>query len=149
MSWELSEIMARWAEEDRLRQWIADEVRRQQVEAQSPLEAKINEAEQLPDPKLRKMYEAVIRYKWYLEELRALKVATKKHQTSESLKKHFLELEVWAVLDKHDEQDVAEGNFYPGRFAWSLVKRQNRLKGKDDRTLKAYRRALRAAGVSF
>jgi hypothetical protein len=82
------------------------------------------------------------------EELRSLKVTTKKFQTPESLKKQFPEYEVWAVLDKHDQGDIAGGNFDPGRFSWSLVKRLNGLKGKDDRTLKNYRKALKRFGLS-
>ena len=93
------------------------------------------------------MYGAVIRYNWYMAELRALGVAAKKHQTPALLKQAFSEFEVWAILDRSDEADIAAGNFHPGRFAWSLVKRLNGLKGKDDRTLKSYRKSLRAAGI--
>jgi hypothetical protein len=108
----------------------------------------LGEAQKLSNLRLRKMYEAVIRYNCYLEELRVLKVKSKKYQTPDLLKKQFPEFELWAILDKDDERDIADGNFDPGRFSWSLVKRLNGLRGKDDRTLKNYRRALRAAGIS-
>ncbi len=112
------------------------------------LAAELEEAERVSDLRLRKMYGAVIRYNWFLEELRALRVATKKHQTPELLKKLFPGFEVWAVLDRRDEEDIAGGDFNPGRFSWSLVKRLEGLTGKDDRTLKNYRRALKDAGLS-
>jgi hypothetical protein len=99
------------------------------------------------DPKLRKKHESVTRYEVYKSELRALEVACKKHQTPDLLKKQFPDFEVWAVLDKDDEVDIVNGDFAPGRFAWALVKRLNGLGGKDDRTLKNYRRALKAAGI--
>jgi hypothetical protein len=82
------------------------------------------------------MFMAVTRYNWYLRELRSLKVATKKHQTPELLKKQFSTFEVWAVMDKGDLSDIAAGQFQPGRTAWSLVKRLLNLSGTDDRTLK-------------
>jgi hypothetical protein len=83
-----------------------------------------------------------------LKELRSLKGATKKHQTPELLKRRFPNFEVWAVLGNDDIKDVASGDFVPGYYAWSLVKRLNGLTGKDDRTLKNYRKALRAAGIA-
>jgi hypothetical protein len=101
------------------------------------------------DQRLRKMYEAVIRYNWYLKELRALKVASKKHQTPDLLKKQFPEFEVWSALDKDDERDIASGDFDPGRCAWALVQRLNNQRGKDDRTLQNYRKGLRRAGIPF
>jgi hypothetical protein len=105
-------------------------------------------AQTLSDQKLRKMYEAVVRYNWYLKELRALKVAGKKYQTPDLMKKQFPEFEVWAACDKDDERDIAAGSFDPGRFSWALVQRLNNHRGKDDRTLQNYRKALRAAGIS-
>ena len=50
-------------------------------------------------------------------------------------------------MNDDDKADIAKGDFQPGFFAWSLVKRIIRLKGKDNRTLKNYRSALRAAGL--
>ena len=110
--------------------------------------ATLLEAHTFSDQRLRKIYEAVVRYDWYLKELRALKVATKKYRTPELLKKEFPKFEVWAVLDDHDGRDIANGDFLPGRFAWALIKRSNNLSGKDDRTLKNYRKALRRAGIA-
>jgi hypothetical protein len=57
-----------------------------------PIEAKpslaaLLKAQTSSDPKLQKMYEAVIRYNWYFKELRTLKVACKKYQTPDLLKK--------------------------------------------------------------
>jgi len=94
------------------------------------------------------MYAAVIRYQWYFAELRELKIATKKHQTPDLLKQRFPDFELWAILERADIADIIDGAFTPGRFSWSLIKRLNGLDGKDDRTLKNYRRALRAAGIS-
>ena len=104
-------------------------------------------AAQTSNLKFRKMHEAVIRYEWYKTELQTLKVASKKYQTPELLKVHYADFDIWATLDKNDELDIAAGAFAPGRFSWSLVKRLNNLEGKDDRTLKNYRRALKAAGI--
>jgi hypothetical protein len=101
----------------------------------------------ISDPKLRKMNESVTRYEVYKKELRAIKVACKKYQTPDLLKKQFPNFEIWAVLDKGDEVDIAKGAFTPGRFSWSLIKRLNGLGGRGDRTLKNYRRALKDAGI--
>ena len=117
-------------------------------DAKLSLATRLKEAEKVSDPKLRKMYEAVIRYEWYMKELRSLKVASKKYQTQAQLKQRFPDLDLWGALDKDDESDIASGDFNPGRFAWSLIKRLNNLREKDDRTLKNYRKALRAAGMS-
>ena len=114
------------------------------------LAALLNEAQKLADhPRLRKMVAAVIRYNWYFKELRALRVAAQKYQTPDLLKKQFPGFEVWDALDGDDANDIAAGSFDPGRFSWALVKRLNNLKGKDDRTLKNYRKALRDAGISI
>lgn len=110
---------------------------------------RLQEAEKISDPKLRGMYKAVTRYRWYLEELRSLKVASKKYQTPELLYERFPKFELWKVLESTDRVDIAAGDFNPGRFSWSLVKRLIGLKGSDDRTLKNYRRALRIAHISF
>jgi hypothetical protein len=118
-------------------------------DSEPPLAAHLQEAQKVSDPRLRKMYEAVIRHKWYLGELRALKVATKKYQTPDLLKEQFSRFEIWAVLDKQDERDIAAGDFTPGRFAWTLVKRLKSLRGEGDRTLKNYRKNLKKAGISF
>lgn len=101
------------------------------------------------DRKLRKMYDAVTLYERYKAELRQLKAASKKYQTPQLLKQQFPALEVWAALEKDDERSVAVGDFLPGHFAWALIKRTNGLVGKDDRTLKNHRKALRAADVPF
>jgi hypothetical protein len=119
------------------------------LNAELSLASRLQEAEKISDLKLRGMYEAVVRYGWYFKELRGLKGASKKYRTPDLLKVQFPNLEVWGVLDRNDVADVAKGEFVPGRFSWSLVKRHNGLSGKDDRTLKNYRRALRAAHISF
>jgi hypothetical protein len=46
-----------------------------------------------------------------------------------------------------DKADIAKGDFQPGVFAWSLVKRIIGLSGQHNRTLKDYRSALRKAGL--
>jgi hypothetical protein len=118
------------------------------VDTKPTLAARLAEAEKVSDLKLRDMYVAVIRYQWYFAELRELKIATKKHQTPDLLKQRFPDFELWAILERADIADIIDGAFTPGRFSWSLIKRLNGLDGKDDRTLKNYRRALRAAGIS-
>ena len=118
------------------------------VEAKPNLEALLK-ARTFSNQRLAKMYEAVVRYNWYLDELRALKVASKKYQTPDLLKVQFPEFKVWSALDKDDERDIAAGSFDPGRFSWALVQRLNNHRGKDDRTLQNYRKALRAAGVRY
>lgn len=118
-------------------------------DGKSSLAACLKEAQDITDLGLRKKYEAVIRYNWYLRELRALRVASKRYQTPDLLKKQFPEFEVWSALDTDDERDVAAGNFDPGRFSWALIQRLNNQRGRDDRTLQNYRKALRAAGISI
>jgi hypothetical protein len=155
----LNRLRKATADADEARKWLEEAkqakalVSRPGSESQSPevkpdLASCLKRAQVVSDLKLRGKCEAVMRYNWYLKELSALKVATKKHQTPTLLKKQFPELEVWAVLDKDDERDIAAGTFDPGRCSWALVKRLNDLRGKDDRTLKNYRKALRAAGIS-
>jgi hypothetical protein len=112
------------------------------------LAARLKEAQKLADLRLKKMFEAVIRYNWYFDELRALKAASKKFQTPALLKERFPDFEVWSVLDRDDERDIATGGFDAGHFSWALVKRMNNQRGKDDRTLQNYRKRLRAAGIS-
>ena len=111
------------------------------------LDAKLKEAEtRTEDPKLRKKLFAVVLHKHYFNELKALKASCKKYRTPALLKKGFPNFDVWTVLDSQDEEDIT-GKFDPSRFAWSLVKRQTGLTGKDDRTLKNYRKALKTAGI--
>jgi hypothetical protein len=89
----------------------------------------------------------VLRYNRYFEDLKVLKTACKRYQTPALLEQQFPDLDVWAAMDEADKADIANGEFYPGRFGWSLVMRLLNLKGNDDRTLKNYRIALRAAGL--
>ena len=118
------------------------------IQTRVPLDAELKEAEsRTADPKLRNKLVAVVRYNHYLNDLKVLKTACKQYQTPALLQQSFPDLDVWAVLGKDDQPEVAAGDYDPGRFAWSLVKRLNGLRGKDDRTLKNYRKALRRAGI--
>jgi hypothetical protein len=65
---------------------IGSESAKMPSDVKPSLAARLNEAQKLADLRLRKMFEEVIRYNWYLEELRALKAASKKFQTPEMLK---------------------------------------------------------------
>jgi hypothetical protein len=116
--------------------------------ARVPLPALLREAEgRTADPKLRKKLVAVLQYQRYFEDLRVLKAACKRYQTPALLEQQFPNLDVWAPLDDADKADIAKGNFQPGLFAWSLVKRVIGLSGHHNRTLKNYRSALRKAGL--
>ncbi len=99
------------------------------------------------DPKLRNKLVAVLRDGRYLDDLRVLKTACKRYQTATLLKQSLPDLDVWAAMNDDDKGDIAKGKFLPGFFAWSLVKRMIGLRGDSDRTLKNYRKALRAAGL--
>ncbi len=97
------------------------------------------------DPKLQKKLSAVNLYEQYKRDLNNLKLATKKYQTMALLKERFPVLVLWNAIEKSDENDIVKGEFTPGIFAWSLVKRRLGLKGAGDRTLHNYRKALRDA----
>jgi hypothetical protein len=89
----------------------------------------------------------VIRYKRYFEDLEILKSASKRYQTPGLLEQQFPDLDVWVAVADDNKADIANGRFDPCRFAWALVRRSLNLSGNDDRTLKNYRKALRAAGL--
>lgn len=113
-----------------------------------PLSEELRNAEaRTADPKLQKRLTAVVRYTRYFDELKLLKTACKRYQTPALLQQQFPDLDVWAALKDDDKADIANGEFDPGRFAWSLVMRFLKLMGNDDRTLKNYRKALKAAGL--
>ena len=113
-----------------------------------PLHAELKDAEsRTADLKLRKMLMAVLRYNHYLEDLKVLKTACQRYQTPALLAQDFGHLDVWIAMKDDDKADIAKGEFLPGFFAWSLVKRTINLSGKNNRTLKNYRKALRAAGL--
>jgi hypothetical protein len=118
------------------------------AQARVPLPDFLRKAEgRTADPKLRKKLVAVLQYQRYFEDLRVLKAACKRYQTPALLEQQFPNLDVWAPLDDADKADIAKGNFQPGLFAWSLVKRVIGLSGHHNRTLKNYRSALRKAGL--
>jgi hypothetical protein len=113
-----------------------------------PLNAELKEAEsRTANPKLRNRLVAVLRYNRYFEDLKVLKTACQRYQTPALLAQNFQNLDVWAVMNDDDKADIAKGEFQPGIFAWSLVKRMIGLRGDNNRTLKNYRKALRAAGL--
>jgi len=98
-----------------------------------------------PDLKNRKKLEAVANYRWYFSELTQVKAKTKKYQTPQSLKALYPDFALWKVLEHADLNDIATGQFDPGRFAWSLVQRIQGRRSVDDRTLRNYERSLRRA----
>jgi hypothetical protein len=113
-----------------------------------PLSDELKNAEaRTADPKLQKKLAAVVSYTRYFDDLKVLKAACKRYQTRALLEQQFPDLEVWAPLDDADKTDIAKGKFDPGHFAWAIVKRFLHQTGKDTRTLKNYRRALKAAGL--
>jgi hypothetical protein len=118
-----------------------------QSDRRDSLALRLKEGQNIADPGLKKMFEAVAHYNWYFKELRLLKVAVKKYQTPAMLKAQFPNFELWSIVDEDDEKDIVEDKFYPGHFSWTLVKRLNGLKGNDDRTLQNYRKKLKAAGI--
>jgi hypothetical protein len=127
---------------------VPGSVRPESDSARVPLPVLLREAEiRTEDPKLRNKLLAVLRYSRYFEDLKVLKTACKRYQTPALLEQQFPDLDVWAPLDDADKADIANGEFLPGRFAWALVLRWLNLKGKDNRTLKNYRKALRTAGL--
>jgi hypothetical protein len=116
------------------------------IRTRMPLQHELRAAEsRTADPKLLSKLTAVISYKRYFEELKVLKAACKRYQTPGLLEQQFPDLDVWVAMADNDKADIANGEFGPGRFAWALVKRSLNLSGNDDRTLKNYRKALRAA----
>ena len=113
-----------------------------------PLADLLREAEgRTAEPKLRNKLVAVLRYNRYFEDLKVLKAACKRYQTPALLEQQFRDLDVWAPLDDTDKADIASGKFDPGRFAWALVMRLINLTGKDNRTLKNYRKVLKSVGL--
>jgi hypothetical protein len=113
-----------------------------------PMHAELKEAEsRTADPKLRNKLVAVLRYSRYFEDLKVLKTACQRYQTPALLEQNFRDLDVWVAMNDDDKADIAKGNFLPGVFAWSLVRRMINLTGHHNRTLKNYRKALRAAGL--
>ena len=113
-----------------------------------PLADLLREAEgRTADPKLRNKLVAVLRYNRYFEDLKVLKTVCRRYQTPALLERQFRDLDVWAALDDTDKADIASGEFDPGRFAWALVMRLINLKGKDNRTLKNYRKVLKSVGL--
>jgi len=100
------------------------------------------------DAKLTKKLLAVVRYEWYFRELKTVKVACKKYQTPKGLKAQFPDLAIWDAIESADVQDLAEGKFQPGYFAWAIVQRVEGLNSSSNRTLKNYRKAIRTAGLA-
>jgi hypothetical protein len=118
------------------------------TQARVPLRDELkNASARTADPKLLKKLVAVVRYQHYFEDLKVLKAACKRYQTPALLDQQFPDLDVWSVMDSSDKADIAKGAFVPGHFAWALVMRLNNLNGNDNRTLKNYRKALKAAGL--
>jgi hypothetical protein len=118
------------------------------TQIRAPLHDVLKEAEsRTADSKLRNKLVAVLRYGRYLDDLKVLNTACKRYQTLALLEQDFRDLDVWAAMDDRDKADIAKGDFQPGIFAWSLVKRMIGLRGRHNRTLKNYRRSLRAAGL--
>jgi hypothetical protein len=118
------------------------------IQTRVPLHDELKNAEaRTPDPKLQKKLTAVVRYNCYFDDLKVLKAACKRYQTPALLLQQFPDLDVWAALEDDDKADIANGEFDPGHFAWSLVMRFLKLTGNDDRTLKNYRKALKAGGL--
>jgi hypothetical protein len=97
------------------------------------------------DRKLTKKLSAVAHYRWYSRELNRVKAAAKKFQTAQSLQDSFPDLALWQIVDRSDHGDLVKGDFDPGRFAWCLVQRKQGRRSVDDRTLRYYEQALRAA----
>jgi|HubBroStandDraft_2_1064218.scaffolds.fasta_scaffold00943_8 hypothetical protein len=116
------------------------------IQARVPLRNELRNAEtRTADPKLQKKLTAVVRYTRYLDDLKVLKTACKRYQNPALLRQQFPDLDVWAALEDDDKAEIAKGDFQPGIFAWSLVKRIIGLSGQHNRTLKNYRHALRKA----
>jgi hypothetical protein len=85
-------------------------------ELRVPLSKLLDDADVLTtDPKLRKKLVAIVRHKRYFEELKVLKVASKRYQTPTLLQQEFPDLDVWAAMDDPDKVDVARGDFNPGK----------------------------------
>ena len=118
------------------------------IQTRVPLLDELKNAEaRTADPKLRKKLTAVVRYTRYFDDLKVLKTSCKRYQTPALLQQQFRDLDVWAAMNDDDKVDIAKGDFHPGFFAWSLVKRLIGLSGQHNRTLKNYRSALRKAGL--